>query len=160
MIKKNYKFMIYTDIITKDLGYIKVIIQEKKKINYFPNLLSLTLASVGVITGGITCSPIFFRSLTTAGILLKSLMEMNNYKGKIDLIKFGFTSYEKVLINLRTAIRGGEFDYKKFISEIKMLHAAIIVLSPNVNNKLEKRYNIKYVEAKGTHLQPVVPRSN
>ena len=46
---------------------------------------------------------------------------MKNYKGKRDLIKFGFTTFEKVLSNLRTALRGGEFDYNKFISDIKLL---------------------------------------
>ena len=29
-------------------------------------------------------------------------------KGKTDLLKFSVTSYEKVLTNLREAIRGGE----------------------------------------------------
>ena len=78
------------------------------------NLLSLTLASVGVITGGITVNRIVLGVLTTAGILLKSYMEAKNYKGKLDTIKFGVTTYEKILINLRSALRGGEFDHKKF----------------------------------------------
>ena len=77
------------------------------------NLLSLILASVGVITGGITLNQIVLGVLTTAGILLKSCMESKNYKGKMDLIKFGITTYEKILINLRAALRGGEFDHKK-----------------------------------------------
>ena len=46
---------------------------------------------------------------------------MKNYEGRKDLIKFGFTNYEKVLLNLGTALRGGKFDYQKFISEIKLL---------------------------------------
>ena len=78
------------------------------------NLLSLTLASVGVITGGITLNLIVLGVLTTAGILLKSYTEAKNYKGKLDTIKFGVTTYEKILINLRSALRGGEFDHKKF----------------------------------------------
>ena len=39
------------------------------------DLLSLTLASVGVITGGITLNPIVLGVLSTAEILLKSCME-------------------------------------------------------------------------------------
>ena len=46
---------------------------------------------------------------------------MKNYKGKINLIKFVFTNYEEALLNLRTALRGGEFYYQKFISEIKRI---------------------------------------
>ena len=60
------------------------------------NLLSLTLASVGVIAGGITLNPIALGVLTTAGILLKSYIETKNYNGKMDLIKFGITTYEKI----------------------------------------------------------------
>ena len=71
---------------------------------------------MGVITGGVTLNPILLGVLTTFGILLKSYMEMKSYKGKLDLVKFGFTTYEKVLSNLREAMRGGEFDHKKKIS--------------------------------------------
>ena len=44
------------------------------------NLLSLTLASVGVITGGVTLNPIVLGVFTTAGIFIKSYMEAKNYK--------------------------------------------------------------------------------
>ena len=43
---------------------------RNKKINYTVNTLSVFLASVGVITGGITLNPIILGTLTTAGILL------------------------------------------------------------------------------------------
>ena len=99
---------------------------RKKKKNLLMNLLSLTLASVGVITGGITLNPIILGVLTTAGILIKSCMEAKNYKSKLDIIKFGVTTYEKILINLRSALRGGEFDHKKFITEIKMIESFLI----------------------------------
>ena len=49
----------------KKIGLIKVIIQAKKKINLLVNLLSLTLASVGVITGGITLNTIVLGVLKT-----------------------------------------------------------------------------------------------
>ena len=39
-------------------------------------------------------------------------MKMKNYKGKLDPGKFGFTTYEKVFINLREAMRGRSFDHK------------------------------------------------
>ena len=51
---------------------------------------------------------------------------MKNCKGNLDLTQFVFTSYLNVLVNLRTAMRGGEFDYHKFISEIEMLDSEII----------------------------------
>ena len=77
------------------------------KINYAVNILSVLLASTGVLTGGITSNPVVLSGLTTAGILLKSYHEFKNIKGKTDLLKFTVTSYEKVLTNLREAMRGG-----------------------------------------------------
>ena len=63
---------------------------------------------------------------------------------KMDLIKFGVTTYEKNLINLRAALKGGEFDHKKFISEIKMLASEIVELTPSPSSKIDKKYNKKY----------------
>ena len=77
------------------------------KINYAVNILGVLIASTGVITGGITLNPVLLSGLTTAGILLKSYHEFKNIKGKTDLLKFTVTSYEKVLTNLREAMRGG-----------------------------------------------------
>ena len=70
------------------------------KINYAVNILSVLLASTGVLTGGITSNPVVLSGLTTAGILLKSYHEFKNIKHKADLLKFTVTSYEKVLKGL------------------------------------------------------------
>ena len=59
------------------------------------------------------------------------------------MVKFGFTTYEKVLTNLQTAMRGGEFDHQKFISEMKLLDQEMIDLA-HVSSKMEKEYNKKY----------------
>ena len=78
------------------------------KINYAVNILSVLLASTGVLTGGITSNPVVLSGLTTtAGILLKSYHEFKNINRKTDLLKFTVTSYEKVLTSLREAMRGG-----------------------------------------------------
>ena len=102
------------------------------------NIASVLLASLGVITGGITLNPFVLGTLTTAGILLKSYQEFKNIKSKTDQLKFSFTSYEKVLTNLREAMRGGEFDYKEFIHEMKILDQEILDLSPP-SYKVEKK---------------------
>ena len=81
--------------------------------------------------------------LTTAGILLKSYHEFKNIKGKTDLLKFSVTSYEKVLTNLREATRGGEWDYKQFIHDIKILDQEILDLSP-ASSKFEKKNDKKF----------------
>ena len=86
--------------------------KQNNKINDAVNISSVLLASVGIITGVITLNPIVLGTLTTAGILIKSYHEFKNIKSKTYLLKFSLTSYQKVLTNLREAIRGGDFDYK------------------------------------------------
>ena len=94
------------------------------------NILSVLLASSGVITGHITLNPTVLSVLTTAGKRLKSYHEFKNMKGKTNLLKFRVTSYEKVLTNLRDAMKGGEWDYKQFIHDMKILDREILDLSP------------------------------
>ena len=62
-------------------------------------------------------------------------MEAKKYTDKMELIKFGVTTYEKILINLRSALRGGEFDHKKFITETKILDSEIVDLTPSPSEK-------------------------
>ena len=61
--------------------------KRNKKIKYVVNISSVLLASVGVITCGITLNPIVLAALTTAGILFKSYHEFKNIKVKTDLLK-------------------------------------------------------------------------
>ena len=102
------------------------------------------LASVGVITGGVTLNPIELGTNTTAGILLKSYHEFKNIKCKTDLLKFSLTSYEKVLTNLREANERGDFDYKEFIYDMKIVDKEILDLSPP-SYKFEKKYAKKFL---------------
>ena len=98
------------------------------------------LASTGVITGGITLNPTVLSVLTTAGIRLKGYHEFRNIKSKTDLLKLSVTSYEKVLTNLAEAMRRGEWDYKQFIHDMKVLDQEILNLSPP-SSRFEKKYN-------------------
>ena len=88
-------------------------------------------------------SPTVLGTLTTARILLKSYHEFKNIKGKTDLLKFSLTSYEMVLNNLREAMRGGGFDYKEFIHDMKILDQEILDSSPP-SYKFKKKYAKKF----------------
>ena len=61
--------------------------KRNKKRNYAVNILSVLLASTGVITGHITLNPTVLSVLTTAGIRLKSYHEFQKIKGKTNLPK-------------------------------------------------------------------------
>ena len=47
---------------------------------------------------------------------------MKNYKKKMEMLKIAFTTYEKVLVELRSALRGDEFNKDQFIDKMKIIH--------------------------------------
>ena len=65
--------------------------------------------TIGTITGGITLNPIILVVINGCGIVVTNIGKMKNYKKKIEMSKIAFTTYEKVLVELRSALRGDEF---------------------------------------------------
>ena len=58
----------------------------------------------------------------------------------MEMLKIAFTTYEKVLVELRSALRGDEFDKDRFIAKMKIVDEMIIDQTP-LAGKYEK--NIK-----------------
>ena len=56
--------------------------------------------------------------------------------------KYAFTTYQKVLLDLRTAQRGGSFDKNNFVKELDILDDTIVDFNPSVT-KSEKQYDEK-----------------
>ena len=53
--------------------------------------------------------------------------------------KFAFTTYQKILVELRSYLRGNDFNHTNFINDMKMLDEMIIDLCP-IADKFEKQY--------------------
>ena len=52
--------------------------------------------------------------------------KIKNCKKKIEMTEIASTTYEKVLVELRTALRGDEFDKNDFIDKMKIMDEMII----------------------------------
>ena len=59
------------------------------------------------------------------------------------MLKIAFNSYEKVLVELRPALRGDEFDKDHFIDKMKVIDAMIIDQTP-LSDKYVKLYDKKW----------------
>ena len=66
------------------------------------NIGSAGLVVTGTIAGGITLNPIILGTISGAGLVLKTVSEIKDYKKKIEMSKFAYTTYEKVLVDLRS----------------------------------------------------------
>ena len=101
------------------------------------------MAITGTITGGLTLNPIILGGINGFGILLTNVGKMKNYKKKMEMLKIAFTTYEKVLVELRSALRGDEFNKDQFIDKMKIIDEMIIDQTP-LADKYGKKYKDTY----------------
>ena len=57
--------------------------------------------------------------------------------------RIAFTTYEKVLVELRAALRGDEFNKQEFIERMKLIDEMIIDQTPTAD-RFASRYNKKF----------------
>ena len=102
------------------------------------------LVVIGTIAGGITLNPIILGVINGAGVLVSSISKMKNYKKRIEMSQIAFTTYDKVLVELRSALRGDEFKKQEFIDRMRLIDEMIIDQTP-VGDRFSKRYNKKFI---------------
>ena len=110
-----------------------------KFLDNFFTISSICLVAIGTITGGITLNPVILGVVNGAGVIMTGVGKKQNYKRKIEMTKIAYTTYEKVLIELRAALRGDEWDKQKFVDRMKLIDEMIIDQSPEPD-----RFDIKY----------------
>ena len=103
----------------------------------------ILLVIIGTISGFLTLNPIVLGVINGVGILLTNFGKTKNYKKKIEMTKIVFITYKKVLVELRSALRGDEFDKDQFIDKMKVLDEMIIDQTP-LADKYIKLYDKKY----------------
>ena len=74
------------------------------------------MVAIGTIAGGITLSPVVLGVVNGAGVVVAGIGTKKNYKRKIEMSKIAFTSYEKVLVELRAALRGDDLINKSLLN--------------------------------------------
>ena len=102
-----------------------------KFLDNFFSISSITLVAIGTITGGITLNPIVLGVINGAGIIIAGVGKKHNYKRKIEMSRIAFTTYEKVLVELRSVLRGDDWDKQEFINRMKLIDEMIIDQTPN-----------------------------
>ena len=129
--------------------YHKKVLCFKKTFKHFKiidesiTISGILLVITGTISGGLTLNSIVLGVINGVGILLTNFGKMKNYKKKIEMTKIAFTTYDKVLVELRSAMRGDEFDKDQFIDKMKVVDAMTIAQTP-LADKYVKQYDKKY----------------
>ena len=118
---------------------------KQTRMNLTCKLSSSSLITAGTIAGGITLNPIVLGVISGAGLLIKTITDYKNYNRRIEMSKFAHTTYQKVLVDLRSCLRGKQFDYDSFVCDMKLIDDIIIDLCPTLNSRVEKRYEKKFI---------------
>ena len=100
---------------------------------------STGLIVIGAVVGGLMANPAVLGSISGAGLALKTFSQTKHYKRKIEKSKFAYAPYQKVLLDLRIALRGGSFDKNVFQKELNIVDDTIIDFCPLVT-RFEKQY--------------------
>ena len=126
----------------------KILVFKKsyKRYKKLDETLAITgggLIVVGTIVGGITLNPIILGIINGAGVIVASLGKTKNYK-KMEMTQIAFTTYDKVLVELRSALRGDSFNKQEFIDRMKLIDEMIIDQTP-LAERFAKKYNKKFM---------------
>ena len=116
-------------------------------------ITGITLVAIGTIAGGITLNPIVLGVINGAGIIVAGIGKNKNYKKKIELSRIAYTTYEKTLVELRSALRGDEWDKQEFIDRMKLIDEMIIDQTP-ISDRFVSNYNKKFMR-KNTPQNPL-----
>ena len=116
-----------------------------KNLDDFFTITGISLVAIGTIAGGITLNPIVLGVINGAGIIVAGIGKNKNYKKKIELSRIAYTTYEKTLVELRSALRGDEWDKQEFVDRMKLIDEIIIDQTP-ISDKFAKKYKNKFVE--------------
>ena len=103
----------------------------------------ICLVAIGTISGGITLNPVVVGVVNGAGLIVTGIGKKNNYKRKIEMTRIAFTTYEKALVELRAALRGGEWDKQEFVDRMKLVDEMIIDQTP-IADRFFSRYEKKF----------------
>ena len=112
-----------------------------KFLDNFFTISGLILVTVGTISGGITLNPVILGVINGAGVIIAGVGKKNNYKRKIEMTRIAFTTYEKVLVELRSALRGDEWNKQEFVDRMKLIDEMIIDQTPEADRFVIKYHN-------------------
>ena len=101
------------------------------------------MVAIGTISGGITLNPVVLGVVNGAGVIVAGIGKKNNYKRKIEMSRIAFTTYEKVLVELRAVLRGDEWNKQEFVDRMKLIDEMIIDQTP-IADRFASRYSKKF----------------
>ena len=118
--------------------------KKLRRIKLGLELSSISLTVVGTITGAVTLNPIVVGCVAGSGVIIQGYLTKSDLRQRVERCRFAYTSYEKILVQLKSFLRGLPYDENVFLSDIKIIDDIVIDQCPSVDKYFEK-YNCKFI---------------
>ena len=119
--------------------------KKLKRLKLSLEMSSIGLTVTGSVVGAITLNPIVIACVAGPGIMIQGYLTKSNLINDVERCKFAYTSYKKILVQLKSFLRGLPYDGTIFLSDVKNLDDIVIDTCPTIDKYLEK-YNLKFAE--------------
>ena len=85
-------------------------------------------------------------SITGVGVIIQGYITKSDIAKKIESCRFAYTSYNKILIQLRTYFRGIPYHEKVFLTDTKVLDDIVTDICPTING-MSKKYDRLFMDS-------------
>ena len=92
-----------------------------KRLKMSLEMFSISLTVIGSVVGGVTLNPIVIACVAGPGVLIQGYLTKSDLDNRVDRCRFAYKTYEKILVQLKSFLRGLPYDISLFLSEIKLL---------------------------------------
>ena len=105
------------------------------------NALALIIVAAGIVAGSALENSLLIACLTAAGAVIKGW----KFLFKIDMCRFGYTTYDKTLIELKTYVRGLPMEeFEGFLIKMQTLDDTITDFTAPVSDKCVQEYKQRF----------------
>ena len=119
--------------------------KKLKRLKLSLEMSSISLTVIGSVVGAVTLNPIVVACVAGPGVLIQGYLTKSDLYNSLDRCRFACTSYKKILIQLKSFLRGLSYDESIFLSDIKVLDDIVIDQCPSIDKYFDK-YNSKFIE--------------
>ena len=117
-----------------------------KFVNALFNGLALLLMAAGVIVGPLLENSTLVACLAAVGTVVKGWNDFKQYRFKVTMSRFAFTTYAKALTELKTHVRGVPLeDLERFLIKMQTLDDTIVDFTPPLPKRCVQDYHRRFV---------------
>ena len=124
------------------------------------NGLALLVVAAGMIAGSIFENTIVVSCLAAWGSVIKGWNDFKKFPIKVDMCQFAYTTYAKILTELRNHVRGIPFEEDSFLIKMQTFDDTITDFSPPISDECTQKYHrrFRYVAMEGMYFADGCPR--